>query len=95
MPLSRSSSSISTESWIKSSEESIIQRAGRSGICPYAFSQCPEGLASGTDTLLEVDDRPVISSFSDDYRNFSLAVLILRAKFFYPPGAPGHPGDHN
>ncbi|OMJ26202.1 hypothetical protein AYI70_g349 [Smittium culicis] len=77
-------------------------------MCSYAFSQCPEGPASGPDTLLEgqtscifcrfsdppVDVRLVISSFPVNYRDDSLTVYILRAEFFDPPGAPGHPGGH-
>ncbi|OMJ25976.1 hypothetical protein AYI70_g529 [Smittium culicis] len=41
-----------------------------------------------------VDDRPIIPSFPVDYRDDSLTVWILGAKFFDPPGAPGHPGGH-
>ncbi|OMJ24079.1 hypothetical protein AYI70_g1828 [Smittium culicis] len=46
-PLRCSSSSISTGHWFKGAG------AGWSRMCPYAFSQCPEGAASGPDTLLE------------------------------------------
>ncbi|OMJ17804.1 hypothetical protein AYI69_g7286 [Smittium culicis] len=41
-----------------------------------------------------VDDRPVISPFPVNYRDYSLTIGILSAKFFYPPGTPGHPGGH-
>ncbi|OMJ10950.1 hypothetical protein AYI70_g10006, partial [Smittium culicis] len=32
-------------------------------MCPYAFSQCPEGPASGPDTLLEGQPSCLFSQF--------------------------------
>ncbi|OMJ10344.1 hypothetical protein AYI69_g10284 [Smittium culicis] len=81
------STGCSTEVCVFERQFLCLTGAGHTGMCPYTFFQYIKVPASSPDRFFEGQSGCIFFLFFGPPSTGG-------AEFFYPPGTPGHPGDH-